>query len=98
MRLFVSSVAAFALLNVSMAQAACTSKERVLMAPAPNAAQFGVLMYPPMAPKLPLCANGDFGRSPIYRQHSDAHCACVEVGTRDVKHKRESWNIFMNII
>jgi hypothetical protein len=43
------------------------------MAPAPNAAQFGVLICPPMAPKLLLCANGDFGRSPIYGQLSDAH-------------------------
>jgi hypothetical protein len=30
-------------------------------------------MWPPMAPKLLLCANGDFGRSPIYGQLSDAH-------------------------
>jgi len=68
------------------------------MAPAPNAAQFGVLMYPPMAPELLLCVNGDFGRSPIYGQLSDAHYVSVYLGAPDVKHKRENWNIFMNII
>jgi hypothetical protein len=68
------------------------------MAPAPNAAQFGVLMCPPMAPELLLCVNGDFGRSPIYGQLSDAHYVSVYLGALDVKHKRENWNIFMNII
>ena len=58
------------------------------MAPAPNAAQFGVLMCPPMAPELLLCVNGDFGRSPIYGQLSDAHYVCVQVVALDVKHNR----------
>jgi hypothetical protein len=40
---------------------------------APNAAQFGVLMCPPMAPELLLRENGDFGRSPIYGQLSHTH-------------------------
>jgi hypothetical protein len=29
------------------------------------------LMYPPMAPELLVCVNGDFGRSPIYGQLSE---------------------------
>jgi hypothetical protein len=40
---------------------------------APNAAQFGVLMCPPMAPELLLRENGDFGTSPIYEQLSHTH-------------------------
>jgi hypothetical protein len=30
-----------------------------------------------MAPELLLCVNGDFGRSPIYGQLSDAHYVSV---------------------
>jgi hypothetical protein len=50
---------------------------------APDAAQFGVLMCPPMASELPLRENGDFGRSPIYGQLSHKY-----VGVVDVKHNR----------
>jgi hypothetical protein len=50
----------------------------------PNAAQFGALMCPPMAPELLLRDNGDFGRSPIYGQLSRTH---LHVGAVDVKHK-----------
>jgi hypothetical protein len=58
------------------------------MAPAPNAAQFGVLMCPPMAPELLLYANGDFGGSPIYGQLSATHYVPLYVGVPDVKHNR----------
>jgi len=34
-------------------------------------------MYPPMAPELLVCVNGDFGRSPIYGQLSDARYVFV---------------------
>jgi len=64
----------------------------VLMAHAPNAAQFGVLMCPPMAPELLLSENGDFGRSPIYGQLSDTHYVSLYVGAPDVKHNRGSRN------
>ena len=55
-------------------------------------------MCPPMAPELLLCVNGDFGRSPIYGQLSDAYYVSVYLGALDVKHKRENCNIFMSII
>jgi hypothetical protein len=48
-------------------------------------------MCPPMAPVLLLRANGDFGRSPIYEQLSDAQYVSVYLGALDVKHKRENW-------
>jgi hypothetical protein len=40
----------------------------------------------PMAPELLLRENGDFGRSPIYRQLSDTHYVSLR-GASDVKHK-----------
>lgn len=46
-------------------------RPRVLMPPAPNAAQFEVLVCLPTAPVLPTGGNGDFGTSPFYGQLSD---------------------------
>src|ERR1700688_922628 len=69
-------------------QAACGPlRTRALMATAPDAAQFEVILCLPTAPALPNGGSGDFGTSPFYGQLLDKPLLilCTSLGVLDVK-------------